>query len=288
MTKLSVSLATESEAPACLALLPKAAGTRAELLIARMDGEFCGAGAVFWANVRQPAGFHVLIKVFERARRRGVGRKLIEASAALAAEETDGLWSFDALPPEGAESKFLEACGFARHNNEFHYLVGVESLHRSIGSLIERMKARGHIPAGAECIPLSDPRAPLDEIAWLIAREFGNSPSMTMSNLRQRQSNPSDRSLFAARDGEAVGALLWRVQDDVATVDVRAVSRRSRNGWPNALMLDQALRQGLSEGIRDIRFFCDDAVADTISLARRGGGEEVDVKARYHLALGQE
>ena len=123
MTNISVTLASESEAPACLALIPKAASARVELLIARADGEFAGAGAVFWANALEPPGFHALVRVLSGARRRGVGRKLIEASVALTDAETDGLWSFDAVPHDSGEAKFLEACGFKALRREYHYQV---------------------------------------------------------------------------------------------------------------------------------------------------------------------
>ncbi len=81
---MTVTIARESEAPACLALLPRMRGSTSELLIARRGEAFAGAGAVLWANSFEPPGFHVLIRVMTSSRRHGVGRALIEAAAELA------------------------------------------------------------------------------------------------------------------------------------------------------------------------------------------------------------
>jgi GNAT superfamily N-acetyltransferase len=278
-------MASEREAPACLALMPKAAGARAELLIARADGEFAGAGAVFWVNGADPPGFHVLVSVLPPARRRGVGRALIEAAANLADGETDGLWSLEAATAESAAAKFLEACGFTPRKREYYYEVGVDPLLKEVEDIAGRLRARHRIPERAEALYLSEPSAPLDEIAWLVAREFNGVPTINLRSLARRREDEADGPVFVRLDGELISAMLCRKQDGMAYVDVRVVSKRWRNNWPNLVMLEKALRWGRGEALPHARFFCDESVHDTINLARRGDGVEVDVKTRYRLAL---
>ncbi len=283
MTNMSVTLASESEAPACLALIPKAASARVELLIARVDGEFAGAGAVFWANALEPPGFHALVRVLSGARRRGVGRKLIEASVALTDAETDGLWSFDAVPYDSGEAKFLEACGFKALRREYHYQVSNEVILADSSAIADRLRQRGRIPERAEIKYLSEPGAPLEEIAWLVSREFNSSPVSNFHDILRRRGDSADRSLYVRLDGVIVAAMLVRIQDGVAVVDARVVANRWRNNWPNAVMLEKALGRAKNEAWAHAKFFCDESVTDTINLARRGG-EETDLKTRYYLA----
>jgi GNAT superfamily N-acetyltransferase len=283
--EIIITRAREDEAPACLALLPQAIGTPAELLIARRHGEFAGAAAVVWASWSEPAGFSILVRVLSRARRHGVGRALVRAAANLADGETDGLWSFEATPFGTPAAEFLEACEFLPRKREHFFQVEVASLLANIAPIAEGFRARRRVPEGAEIVYLSEAQVPLEEIAWLVAREFNGSPLVNVQSLRRRLEDSTDRSVLAGLDGELAGALLWRVQDDVAIVDVRVVSKRWRSGWPNLLMLEKALLRGLSEGSQRIRFYCDDTSVDTKNLARRGKGEEMDRKARYYLAF---
>jgi GNAT superfamily N-acetyltransferase len=287
MKDLSVKRSREHEAPACLALLPEIIGTPAELLIARIDGAFAGAAAVLWANWSEPPGFRVHVKVLTGARRQGVGRALIEAAANLADGETDGLWSLESKPFDSPAAKFMEKCGFVARNREHHFRVNVEALRSAIEPIVERCRESERIPKAAEVVYLSEAEAPLDEIAWLVAREFNSNPILGILNLRQRRDDDADGSVFARLDGEVVGVLLCHERDGVATVDARVVSKRWRYGWPNLVMLEKVLRDGQLKALQQAQFYCDDTVndTDTKNLVRRAKGEEVDLKARYYLAL---
>src|SRR4029077_13346964 len=129
---------------------------------------------------------------------------------------------------------------------------------------------------------------PLEEIAWLIAREFDNSPIAQIESLRRRREDSADRSLVALYEGEVVGVLLSRIRDDArtaGTVDLRVVAKRWRYGWPNVLMMGKGLLLGQGDGVQQTRFYSDETINDTLNFARRGG-EKVDLKARYYLAFG--
>jgi hypothetical protein len=134
-------------------------------------------------------------------------------------------------------------------------------------------------------LSLSEPDAPIEEIAWMLAREFNGDPTVNIRDLVRRRNDDADGSVLARLDGELLGAMLCRERDGMAFVDVRVVSRHWRNSWPNLLMLERALGRAQALTLPRVRFFCDEGIRDTIKLARRGGGAEVDVKTRYHLAF---
>ncbi len=284
MMNLSVTFASESEAPACLALIPKAAGARVELLIARSEGAFAGAAAVFWANALEPPGFHFLVKVLSGARRRGVGRKLIEASVTLTEAETDGLWSFESVSRDSQAARFLEACGFKASRREYHYQVSNEAILADTIAIADRLRRRGRIPERAEIKYLSEPGAPLEEIAWLVSRELNSSPANNFYDVVRRCGDSADGSLYVSLDGVVVAVMLVRRQGGDAVVDARVVASRWRNNWPNLVLLEKALGRAKDEALAHAKFFCDESVTDTINLARRGDGEEIDLKTRYYLA----
>ncbi|MBV8681851.1 MAG: GNAT family N-acetyltransferase, partial [Caulobacteraceae bacterium] len=121
INKIDVALASDQDARACLALLPEVAGAPVELLIARRGGELAGAAAISWQSWTTPAGFPVLIHVIPDHRRLGVGRRLLEVSAELAAEETDGLWSFSPVAGESEAARFMESCGFTPFRRKHHF-----------------------------------------------------------------------------------------------------------------------------------------------------------------------
>jgi GNAT superfamily N-acetyltransferase len=285
LNDVSVNTAREQEAPACLALLPELAGAPAELLIARQNGKFAGAAAVVWANWTEPAGFTVQVRVLGAARRQGVGRRLIETAADLADGETDGLWSLRATPLASAEAKFLEACGFLPRKREHYFEVELEPMLDSIHAVAQRYRERVQIPQGAEVVDLADINGPLDEIAWLIAREFNGNPVAHVQSLYQRRQDPDDKSVVVRINGEVAGVLLSRAKGAILTVDIRVVAARWRMSWPNLMMMEEGLFRARAAGRQQIKFFCDESLNDTRNLAKRGKGKETDIKARHYLAF---
>jgi len=280
-----VTKAREQEAPACLALLPEIRSAPVEFLIARKDSKFAGAVALLWANAHEPAGFGVAVRVLEAARRQGIGRELIEAAAGLADGETDGLWSLQATPLESPAAKFLEACGFVPRRTEHYFEVDPAALLDEIEPIARRYREHGRMPEGADVVFLADAELPLEEIAWLLAREFNSNPILNVHDLRRRREDAADRTVIARVEGEIVGVLMCRDQNGIAVVDARVVAKRWRSGWPNLLMLEKALSRAQAEGLRPARFFSGDAVTETRNLARRAGGKEIELKARHYLAF---
>ncbi|HEY1560858.1 MAG TPA: GNAT family N-acetyltransferase [Caulobacteraceae bacterium] len=278
---MHIALATESEAPAALALVPESRGLPCEWLIARVDGQLAGAAAIAWRAWGTPGGFPVSIQVLPEMRRRGVGRALAAAAMDLADGDADGLWSLGLYPTHGDVADFLAACGFAPRRRHVRFEAAIQSLLDLVAPLAAR--ARRSMPADARIVPLSE--APLEEIGWLLAREFGGGPFRVLHGLRRRAIREDDRSQ-AMLDGEDLaGAILWRVIDGMAHVDARVVAPRWRGGWTNLLLLEAGLVLGLAEGLTRLRFHCDDTVRDTISLARRCAADQLESGAYYYAAM---
>ena len=285
MEEITVSLATDQEARACLALLPEVKGAAAELLIARRRGALAGAAAIFWQSWATPAGFPITIQVVPAERRHGVASRLLVAAADLAAEETDGLWSFDAYAEDGDAARFIEASGFRRQRRQHFFQARIDALLENISPLLTRLRRREGAGSPPRIAPLGE--APLDEIGWLVSAELGGGPFSAQARMRSQtapESRVKDRSQVAMVGDQVAGVILWRIDaDDVAVVDARVVAAPWRGGAINLTLLEAGLLRGKAEGLTEVRFHCDDTVRDTISLARRAQAREVATKAAWYL-----
>jgi GNAT superfamily N-acetyltransferase len=286
MGGFTVDLALEHEAPACLALLPETRGMQTELLIARRDGDLAGAAALVWQSWSSPGGFPVAVRVLPAERRRGVGRRLLQRAADLAAPETDGLWSAEPLDLDSPAALFLQACGFEPRRRQHHFLGRVDVMIEHLSPLLHRARRRGRIPPDARIVPL--PQAPLDEVGWLVSAELGGGPIRALQGLRLRGAEAqagADRSLAVLQGEKTAAVILWRVQEQVAVIDARVVAPGWRGDWPNLVLLEAALVRMKAEGVEAFRFHCDEGVRDTLSLARRCDAEETARNALFYYAI---
>ena len=283
MGRITVTHASESEAPACLALLPQLKGAPAEFLIAREDGVLAGAAGLAWRSWSDPPGMPLSIEVLPLARRRGVGRRLFEAAAALAAGETQGLWSPRPSAPDSVEALFLQACGFRRQRRRMHFESSTDALLDHVRPLAERLQATGRLPPDARIVPAAE--APLDELGWLVSAEFGGGPFEAADLLRHKSANAADRSLALICGQTLIGAVMWRIEDGVGVVEALLVAPGWRGGWPNLVLLQAGLERGKGEGYETFRFDCDETVLHTMELARRCGAREVARADLYYYAV---
>jgi GNAT superfamily N-acetyltransferase len=286
MEEIEVALAAEHEARACLSLLPEAVGLPVELLIAKVGGVMAGAGAIFWQNWTKPAGFPTLVHVLPERRLRGVGRALVAFADDLAAEDTDGLWSFKPLDHDVPAVGFLIALGFAARTRQHYFECGIQTLLDYLAPLIARNEARRGSGASFEIVPLGD--VALDEVGWLISSELGGGPLSAQHNLHQRvggrgpgQVGP-DRSQVAVAGDKIAGAILWRIDDGVAVVDARVTAPAWRIGALSLQLLVAALLRGRADGLTAARFHCDETVTDTMRLAKRCNAVETAQTALYY------
>ena len=286
MEAVTVTLAQETEAGACLALLPEVAGTPVELLVAKRGHAVVGAAAIRWRNVSSPEGFPLSLHVIPPERRRGIGKQLLDAAVDLALDDAIGLWSLNPTTDEAATA-FMTRYRFEARRREHHFEAATDVLLAEIAPLTARLRDRGRLPKELRIAPLA--AAPLAAVADLIARALGGAPGLAVDQLRRRTSGAeaaADRSRVALRGTEVEGAILWRVKAGVAIVDARVVHPRNR-GWLDALLLEDGLTRGKAEGLERLRFHCEDGVRDTLSLAKRCGAVETASPAFYYRALAE-
>ena len=286
MDEITVAPALETEAAACLALLQDAVGWPVELLIAKRGHAIVGAAALRWRNESDPPGFPLALHVLPPERRRGIGRRLLDAAIDLACEETPGLWSLSYAVAGTAAADFLSACGFTPKRREHHFEAAIDALLADVGPRANRLRDRGRVSEEVRIVPLSE--APLDDVGRLLAKELGAAASVVVERLGRRVSAPEetgDRSRVALRGDRVEGAILWQVRDGVALVEARVVHPSSRGGWLNVALLEDGLIRGRAEGLERLRFHCGDTVRDTLSLARRCDATEMEVRAYYYLAV---
>jgi GNAT superfamily N-acetyltransferase len=286
MDDIDVALASDGEAQACLAVLPEVKGAPAELLIARRRGAFAGAAALFWESWTTPAGFPAIIHVVPDERRRGVGRRLLAAAADLAAEETDGLWSRSPVADDTGAARFMRACGLSPRRRAHYFEAAIEALLADVAPRADRLRARGRLPAGMRFAPLAE--APIDQIGRMIAASLAGSAEASIQDLRERLGRADDHSQVLMLGEQALGVVLWRIEDGVAVIDALVVHPRFRGGWSNALLLEAGLRRGEAEGLARLRFHCDDTVRDTLSLAKRCAAVETGSKASWYYAIADD
>lgn len=286
---LNIGPAPADGQAACLALLPEVRAMPAELIAANRDDELVGAAAVIWESWSDPAGFPIAVHVIPPARRNGIGRALVQAACALVDGETDGLWGINKIDEVGAAADFLRACGFAPLKRTLHFEMEGQAFYDHASRIVERLRRHGRIPADAHAIALRDAR--LDDVAWLVSREFPSGPIQLLTRMRQSLALPRDdgidmeRSTVIMEGEQMVGALLYRWNGGHPAIEVNVVAPHRRNTYVNALQLQVATGRGLEGGASSFRFDTEVATRDSMNLARRGDGRLIATEALFYRAV---
>ena len=287
MNGLICALALPSEAPACLALVPEAHGLAPEWLIARRDGAFAGAAALFWRSWSTPGGFPLWLRVPEVHQKQGVGRALVEAARALARGETAGLWSMTPVADGSPAAAFLTACGFDARRREHHFQADIAIMLSVVSAKAEQARARGGAAARAELVDLTERH--LEAVSWLISGEMGGGPLANLRGARQRMASPKGEhwrgSQVALVDGEVAGAILWRMEQGVGVVDMAVVAERWRREHLTVIMMERCMALCLAEGVTQGRFHTQDSVENTFGVSRRLQSNATSTEARYYCPL---
>jgi GNAT superfamily N-acetyltransferase len=233
------------------------------------DGSLLGIGAVAWQARGKPAGFPLHVEVLPHARRRGVGRALVDVAAQACREETDRLHGWEALQQDSDAWWFACAAGFEAARRFLHFEADASAFHATITGLHDWMRAHWQIPANVTTCALEDVAA--EPVARLVSSTFGSPYEGCLANVRGTGIGAYDRrhSVVLVQDGAVRGALLGRVTDGVGDVDVQVMAPELRGGWANVLMLEHVSRVGRSLGLVKFQFRCDERVRDSVNVARR-------------------
>ncbi len=284
MSRISVSPATEAEAPAALALIAREFEPGLELLVARREGVVAGAAGVSWRHPRKLAGFGLTVGVRPSQRRHGVGRALAAAAAEMTAGEAPGLWSQLPLEDGSSAAAFAAACGFEARLREHHFSADRQGV-AVVAPLLEGFMARQRLPEGARAIPLRE--ASLEDAAWLLSAEFGEGPGAALARLRREDQAgviDLDQSTAIMAGDELVAFSLASLRDELLTVQVVVVAPQWRGGWVNMLLMHDLLTR--RDVARTLRFQCTEEAHFTLKMARRIEAVRERVTAYYFRPVG--
>ncbi|HEX2113970.1 MAG TPA: GNAT family N-acetyltransferase [Alphaproteobacteria bacterium] len=254
--------------------------------LAAAEGEphLVGAAAAAWA----PGGFPVEVHVVSPFRRRGIGRALIEAVAAAAADETDRLRSWS-MVGEGSEAEaFLRATGFTRSRRFLGFETDGAKFAPIINVMRRWLERGGKIPPTARIVNLSE--APRFQLIRLVATELATLPATIAARIVAQETlhYDNDLSVVLMLDGKIGGAMLMTRSAGIARVEVNVVAPHLRHGWANVMILDEAARRAAASGLKRFRFFCDEHTRDTINVARRAGAASLGSGLFFERRLGPD
>jgi hypothetical protein len=154
-----------------------------------------------------------------------------------------------------------------------------------IDRIHSRVQRRSRMPPDARIAPLAS--VPHARVARLVTEAFGSRYDAVLAATQGRGAGGYDREksvVLLVRD-QVCGALLYRWDDDCPDIEVNVVAPAFRGGWANIALLHAATRNGLDGGARRFRFKCEDAVIDSVNLARRAGAKLLRTTIEFCLPL---
>lgn len=277
---IECGLARPEEAAAGLALLPQAAQTGSELLIARRNDALAGAASLVWHTAGDPPGFLLEIMVLPEQRRCGVGRALVTAAATLVRGETAGLWT---VPIDGGSPalRFALACGFEPRAQTFLLGAPLEFALTRLRVKTDAARAAGAAAARAVIRPLAD-----DEIAGaarLVAAELGGGPGATAAKISGLMS--ADNRVpphVALVDGRFAGVVLCHGAGSVFVVEALVIPVAWRGEHISQMMMRHVIEAAADAGLATGHFQSEEQVVTSFDILRRAEGIDIPVRLRCH------
>jgi hypothetical protein len=232
-------------------------------------------------------GPKIAVHVIEPWRRRGVARGLLDLAAELsAARGAEALYAWSRVDPESAEARAWRAMGFAESLECSLTRVDGASVIALLEPLVDRVRARGWIPADARIVSLRD--VDPDRVVELVTAHLGGSGAET--NLRERLVGRHPRPLdpFFSRvlvqQGEVVGAMLGsRVNAQTGWVEINVLHPSVRGGWANVWLKLEATRAAYDTGYHTFLYETHPQHVDTRGITRRLKGAVMPRVDLYRL-----
>ncbi len=275
--------ARPEEIAAVLALVPQAAESGSEMLIARHDGALAGAAAIVWRTTGNPAGFALSVEVVPGLRRRGVGRALVTAAAAIVRGETPGLWTAP-LDGDSPALAFALACGFQPRGRTFLLGAPLEFALVRLRAKTDAARAAGAAGARAVIRPLVSHEIAV--AARLVAAELGGGPVVTAAKIRglMTDANPVPPHV-ALIDGRLAGVVLCHGAGTAFTVEAMVVPAAWRGAHLSQMIMRHVMEAAVAAGLETAHFQSEEQVVRTLDLIERAKGIDVPERLRCHLPV---
>jgi hypothetical protein len=235
-----------------------------------------GAAAMTRTCRMQPSpGPGIVLEVIEPCRRHGVATAFLKILERAAAHTfgAGALYATKRVDQESIESRGWQWLGFTPLDTVEEHELATDQIEAKLGPLVERMRARGRIPANACIIPLYEANAP--SVLQLHLDQMGGERGELYRKIRGKGVDAFHPrySCVLLVDGRVKGCILaHRKAADIAAVDANILDPSVRGGWANVLLKLEATRGAIRLGIKTFQFTTFDHYTDTRSFTKQLGG----------------
>ena len=188
---------------------------------------------------------------------------------------------------KGNDLPALIGAGFKPIDESITLRVPFTLFARRATRIAKALAKKNKIPPGYKVVPIKE----VSNTAMKILHESGMMDDYDFRNKFKGDSLKSfsqDHCLSVLFMGEMVGIILVAKHTEVKTYEIliRWVEKNFRGSWVNAVLINEAVRQGLEI---DIDFLCFNANSErhqeTLHLAKNAGAEIIAKSRRYSITL---
>ena len=265
------------DARALRMLLPQLRGGAASFVaIGGQDQQVIGAAAMTQSCRTQPhCGPGIAIEVIAPCRRQGIATALLThlEKAARQAFDAQALYAAARVEDGSEAMQGWRWLGFEAIEKVEDHELPTARFESELGPLVDRMRAKGRIPADARIIPLYEANAAA--VLQLHLDQMGGDRRELYRKIRGQgvgAFHPRYSRVLLV-DGRVKGCILaHRAAADVAAVDANILDPSIRGGWANVWLKLEATRGAVRLGIKTFRFTTFDHYSDTRRFTERLGG----------------
>jgi GNAT superfamily N-acetyltransferase len=269
--------ARTQDARALRMLLPEVRGGAAYFVsIENLSQHVIGAAAMTQSCRTQPqSGPGIAIEVIAPYRRQGIATGLL-MNIENAARQLFGARALYAATRVEESSKAMQGwqwLGFEAIEKVEEHELPTARFESELCPLIDRMRAKGRIPADARIIPLYEANAAA--VLQLHLDQLGGDRRELYRKIRGQGAGAFHPrySRVLLVDGRVKGCILaHRASAEVAAVDANILEPSIRGGWANVWLKLEATRGAIRLGIKTFRFTTFDHYSDTRRFTDRLGG----------------
>jgi len=280
---------TRGELPACRMLLPEAfqSGPRPDLLLAMAARPFRYLGVLAYELVHQGGrlGWRLRLHVARSARRRGVGTRLIREIADRGRRRGAAFLAVEAGTEDRSAGTFLAASGFRIASRCSVYEGDLAHYRCVLGSIRDRLAARGRVPEGARIV---GPReAPALALGCLV-EEWAARALLAASDLSGdfwRRPSVRDASVILMLGDRALGGILAEARGEAADLAWCWVAPEFQGGWATIVLSAGSADRLAALGTRRVRFATTLETPHTENSVRIHGFSRRDVIEHHRLDL---
>lgn len=217
----------------------------------------------------------VALHVIEPCRRRGIARSLLQRLEEVARQRfhATGLYAASRVERDSAEMFAWQRLRFNPLETVMEHALPIADFEPRLGPLFERLQHRGHIPAGAQIIPLY--RANPAAVMQLHLDEMGGHRQELYRKLRgagQGAFHPHYSRVLVVDDRVQGCLLAHRTAKYTAHIDANIIAPALRGKWANVWLKLEAARRALKLGIREFTYTSFDHYTDTRSFSDQFAG----------------